>query len=62
MLLEAIYYPVLFRSFRGAPDQEVTRFEWPGFHLEAEVDGGRAASVGASFTAAGRRKLSSPGS
>ena len=55
-LLEAIYYPVLFRSFRGAPDQEVTRFEGPGFHLEADVDGGPAASVGASYVAAGRRK------
>ncbi|HZI77122.1 MAG TPA: hypothetical protein VFD73_24425, partial [Gemmatimonadales bacterium] len=22
-LLEAIYYPVLFRSFRGAPDQQI---------------------------------------
>ena len=28
-LLEAIYYPVLFRSFRGAPDQEVARFDGP---------------------------------
>ncbi|HKT58405.1 MAG TPA: hypothetical protein VJQ46_00040, partial [Gemmatimonadales bacterium] len=55
-LLEAIYYPVLYRSFRGAPDQEVTRFEGPGFHLEAEVEGGLAASVGASYAVAGRRK------
>ena len=44
-LLEAIYYPVLFRSFRGAPDQEVTRFEGPGFHLEADVDGGSICSM-----------------
>jgi DNA replication and repair protein RecF len=55
-LLEAIYYPVLYRSFRGAPDQEVTRFEGPGFHLEAELEGGLAASVGASYAVAGRRK------
>ncbi|HET7469639.1 MAG TPA: DNA replication and repair protein RecF [Gemmatimonadales bacterium] len=55
-LLEALYYPVLFRSFRGAPDHEVTRFEGPGFHLEADVDGGLAASVGASYASAGRRK------
>jgi DNA replication and repair protein RecF len=47
-LLEAIYYPVLYRSFRGAPDQEVARFDGPGFHLEAELDGGPAGSVGAS--------------
>ena len=55
-LLEAIYYPVLFRSFRGAPDQEVTRFEGPGFHLEADVDGGLITAVGASYAVAGRRK------
>jgi hypothetical protein len=28
-LLEAIYYPGLYRSFRGAPDQEVARFDGP---------------------------------
>jgi DNA replication and repair protein RecF len=55
-LLEAIYYPVLYRSFRGAPDQEVARFDGPGFHLEAELDGGPAGSVGASYVVAGRRK------
>jgi DNA replication and repair protein RecF len=55
-LLEAIYYPVLYRSLRGAPDQEVTRFEGPGFLLEAELEGGPAASVGASYAVAGRRK------
>jgi DNA replication and repair protein RecF len=46
-LLEAIYYPVLYRSFRGAPDQEVTRFEGPGFHLEAELEGGLAIRLAA---------------
>jgi DNA replication and repair protein RecF len=55
-LLEAIYYPVLYRSFRGAPDQEVARFEGPGFQLEAWLEGSPAASVGASYTAFGRRK------
>jgi len=59
-LLEAIYYPVLYRSFRGSPDQEVARFEGPGFHVEVGLEGGlgsgRSASVGASFVAAGRRK------
>jgi DNA replication and repair protein RecF len=33
-LLEAIYYPVLFRSFRGASDLDVARFDGPGFHVE----------------------------
>ncbi len=34
-LLEAIYYPVLFRSVRGAPDHEVARFKGPGFQVQA---------------------------
>jgi DNA replication and repair protein RecF len=55
-LLEAIYYPVLFRSFRGAPDQEVARFDGPGFQLEASLDGGGATDVGATYAAQGRRK------
>ena len=32
-LLEAIYFPVLFRSLRGASDQEIVRFGEPGFHV-----------------------------
>lgn len=55
-LLEAIYYPVLYRSFRGAPDQEVARFDGPGFLLDAGIEGGPAASVGASWAAGGKRK------
>jgi DNA replication and repair protein RecF len=55
-LLEAIYYPVLYRSFRGAPDQEIARFDGPGFLLEAGIEGGPAGSVGASWTAGGKRK------
>jgi DNA replication and repair protein RecF len=55
-LLEAIYYPVLFRSFRGAPDQEVARFEGAGFQLEASLAGGHAADLGATYVMAGRRK------
>ncbi|MGN6391194.1 MAG: DNA replication/repair protein RecF [Gemmatimonadales bacterium] len=55
-LLEAVYYPVLFRSFRGARDQEVVQFEGPGFVLEAELEGAPAAAVGASYATVGRRK------
>lgn len=55
-LLEAIYYPVLFRSVRGAPDQEIGRFEGPGFHLESELDGAAVGSLGAAWHSAGRRK------
>ena len=55
-LLEAIYYPVLFRSVRGAPDHEVARFAGPGFLVDASIDGGPVANVCATYTAAGRRK------
>lgn len=55
-LLEAIYYPVLFRSFRGAPDQEVARFDGPGFQIEARLEGGPVAEVGVTYAAQGRRK------
>jgi DNA replication and repair protein RecF len=55
-LLEAVYYPVLFRSLRGATDQEVLRFGETGFRIEVTVGGGRAASVAATYLAAGRRK------
>jgi DNA replication and repair protein RecF len=52
-LLEAIYYPVLFRSFRGSPDQMVMR-DAPGFHVEAHAVGSRAKTVAATY--AGRKK------
>jgi len=55
-LLEAIYYPVLFRSFRGAPDQEVGRFDGPGFQVEARIEGGPVTDVAAAYAAQGRRK------
>lgn len=59
-LLEAIYYPVLFRSFRGAPDQEVARFDGPGFLVEAGLEGGPVSAVATTYAAGhapqGRRK------
>jgi DNA replication and repair protein RecF len=55
-LLEAIYYPVLFRSFRGAPDQEISRFDGPGFQLEASIAEAPVVDLAASYTTAGRRK------
>ena len=54
--LEAVYYPVLFRSFRGAPDQEVVAFGSPGFHVEASVEEAGVASLAAGYVPAGRRK------
>ena len=54
--LEAVYYPVLFRSFRGAPDQEITGFTSPGFHLEASVEESAVATLAAGYLPSGRRK------
>ena len=55
--LEAVYYPVLFRSLRGALDAEVTRFGAPGFQLAAEVEGpGGRQRLTATYQMAGRRK------
>ena len=55
-LLEAAYYPVLLRSFRGAADSELVAFGGPGFHVEATFGGEAAGSLAATFVAAGRRK------
>lgn len=55
-LLEAVYYPVLFRSLRGAADQEVLRFGDAGFRVEASLENGPVASLAATYHAAGRRK------
>ncbi len=55
-LLEAIYYPVLFRSFRGAPDLEVGRFDGLGFQLEAVIEGGPVTEISAAYAVPGRRK------
>ena len=55
-LLEAAYYPVLFRSFRGAVDSELVAFNGTGFHVEAAFDGEATGSLAATFVAAGRRK------
>lgn len=55
-LLEALYYPVLCRSFRGASDAEVAQWDGPGFRvgLDAAVNGGLAFE--ATFTRADRAK------
>ena len=52
-LLEAIYYPVLFRSFRGSPDQQVAG-EGQGFHVEAHIEGAGARTVAVTYL--GRKK------
>ncbi len=56
-LLEALSYPVLFRSVRGAPDQELGRFGGPGFHVEVCASAGTDRTcVVTTYTAAARRK------
>lgn len=50
------YYPVLFRSFRGAPDQEVAGFGSPGFQVEASLEESGVATLAAGYLPAGRRK------
>lgn len=53
-LLEALAYPVLFRSVRGAADREVARFGGPGFHVAVTLaDGSEIATTWSSGT---RRK------
>jgi DNA replication and repair protein RecF len=53
-LLEAIYYPVLFRSFRGATDGQVLRSP-TGFAVELHIGGGPAQTVGATYSARKKR-------
>lgn len=54
--LEAVYYPVLFRSFRGAPDQEVAAFGATAFHVEARVEDADVGTLSVGYLPAGRRK------
>lgn len=56
-LLEALYYPVLFRSLRGARDSDLIRFGEPGFHVRLAVDGRDGPhEIEAGFVSAGKRK------
>ena len=58
-LLEALDYPSLGRSFRGAADGELVRFGEPAAHLElaAEDDDGRPMTFAAGIERDGRRRL-----
>ena len=56
-LLEAIYYPVLFRSLRGGADAEVAAFGGVGFHVAASVTvDGSPLEIAATYQNAGKRK------
>ena len=53
-LLEAIYYPVLFRSFRGTPDQQVSGGSL-GFHVETQLEGSSGQAVAVTYQARKKR-------
>src|SRR5687768_15652955 len=57
-LLEAIYYLEIFRSFRGAPDEQLVRFGEDVFRVSASLDGGDGAerSLAAAFDRRARKK------
>jgi len=56
-LLESIYYLEIFRSFRGAPDEQLVRFGGDVFRVEAEVlDDDRTHAIAAAFARRGKRK------
>ena len=55
-LLEAMAYPVLFRSVRGAPDQEVARHDGPGFRVSAGIQSAASCELAATVTGGPRRK------
>lgn len=60
-LLEAIYYLQLLRSFRGARDSELVRFDAPGFFLSSSLDGGSASEIAVGFEPGGGRRGSRNG-
>ena len=56
-LLEAIYYLEIFRSFRGAPDDQLVRFGQDVFRVEGRLEGDDAPrTVAAAYDRRGRRK------
>ena len=58
-LLEALYYLEIFRSFRGAPDEQLVRFGAPAFHIRGRfVEPGSAGEceITAAYEPATRRK------
>jgi DNA replication and repair protein RecF len=55
-LLEAIYYLELFRSIRGARDQDLVRFGAAGFHITATIETDRSHEISVGFERTTRRK------
>ncbi|KPK56986.1 MAG: hypothetical protein AMS21_12065 [Gemmatimonas sp. SG8_38_2] len=58
-LLEAVYYLEIFRSFRGARDEQLVRFGSDHFRVEGRLEGSGSsdeAEVAAGYAREGRRK------
>lgn len=55
-ILESLYYPVLFRSFRGAADGDVSRWDGTGFQVTLDAEGAAVRQLTAAWTRDGRRK------
>ena len=55
-LLEAICYLEIFRSFRGAPDEQLVRFDAEGFHVRGHALRGAEETIAAGFETRGKRK------
>ena len=55
-VLEAVYYPVLGRSLRGAADADVARFGGQGFHVGITLPEGAARTLSVTWPGPGRRK------
>jgi len=55
-LLELLYYPVLFRSLRGARDGEIVRHGEAGFSLTLTMADGGTREIAAGFRSSGKQK------
>jgi DNA replication and repair protein RecF len=61
-LLEAIYYLEVFRSFRGAPDDQLVRFGTDVFRLDARLEGEAGqVEIGVGYERRGRKKVTLDG-
>jgi DNA replication and repair protein RecF len=55
-LLEAIYYLQIMRSIRDVRDQDLTRFDAPGFHIAAHAHTPKAREISVGFDRGAKRK------
>jgi DNA replication and repair protein RecF len=55
-ILEAIYYLQIMRSIRDARDQDLTRFDAPGFHISARAHTPHEREISVGFDRSAKRK------